>query len=74
MLASVHLELLERYPHVFSTMKYLMALWACVEQVDEHLGATRDSIYRWIDRKALPAQRIGRLWKFKISEVDDWVR
>lgn len=48
--------------------------WVSVEQLAEHLGVTRDSIYRWIDRKALPAHRIGRLWKFKISEVDDWVR
>jgi excisionase family DNA binding protein len=48
--------------------------WVSVEQISEHLGVTRDSIYRWIDSKGLPAHRIGRLWKFKISEVDDWVR
>jgi excisionase family DNA binding protein len=34
----------------------------------------KDSIYRWIERRNLPAHRIGRLWKFKVSEVDDWVR
>jgi len=48
--------------------------WMSVEQVAEHLGVTRDSVYRWIDAKNLPAHKIGRLWKFKISEVDDWVR
>lgn len=48
--------------------------WISVEQMAEHLGVTRDSIYRWIDTKGLPAHKIGRLWKFKISEVDDWVR
>lgn len=48
--------------------------WVSVEQIAEHLGVTRDSIYRWIDRKNLPAHKIGRLWKFKVSEVDDWVR
>ncbi|MCC6592447.1 MAG: helix-turn-helix domain-containing protein [Xanthomonadales bacterium] len=48
--------------------------WVSVEQIAEHLGVTRDSIYRWIDRKGLPAHRVGRLWKFKASEVDDWVR
>ena len=48
--------------------------WTSVEQVAEHLGVTRDSIYRWIDAKGLPAHKIGRLWKFKVSEVDDWVR
>ncbi|CAI8762338.1 excisionase family DNA-binding protein [Methylococcus capsulatus] len=40
----------------------------------EHPGVTRDSIYRWIDRKGLPAHRPGRPWKSEISEVDEWVR
>ena len=34
--------------------------WVSVEQLAEHLGVTRDSIYRWIDRKNLPAHRVGR--------------
>lgn len=48
--------------------------WVSVDLIVEHLGVTRDSIYRWIDRKNLPAHRVGRLWKFKVSEVDEWVR
>ncbi len=48
--------------------------WVSVEQIAEHLGVTRDSIYRWIDRKSLPAHRVGRLWKFQRAEVDAWVR
>lgn len=48
--------------------------WISVDQIAEHLGVTRDSIYRWIDRKSLPAHRVGRLWKFQVSEVDGWVR
>lgn len=48
--------------------------WVSVEQIAEHLGVRRDSIYRWIDSKGLPAHRIGRLWKFQVSEVDEWVR
>ena len=48
--------------------------WVSVGQIAEHLGVTRDSIHRWIDRKGLPAHRVGRLWKFQVSEVDEWVR
>lgn len=48
--------------------------WVSVDQIADHLGVTRDSIYRWIERKGLPAHRLGRLWKFKVYEVDDWVR
>lgn len=48
--------------------------WVSVEEVAEHLGVARESVYRWIDRKGLPAHKIGRLWKFKLSAVDEWVQ
>jgi excisionase family DNA binding protein len=48
--------------------------WVSVEDVAKHIGIAKDSVYRWIERKGLPAHRMGRLWKFKISEVDEWVR
>jgi len=48
--------------------------WTSVEEIARHLGVAKDSIYRWIDRRRLPGHKIGRLWKFKISEVDEWVR
>ena len=48
--------------------------WSSVEDVSLHLGVAKDSVYRWIDAKSLPAHRIGKLWKFKLSEVDEWVR
>lgn len=48
--------------------------WVSVEEVAKHLGVAKDSVYRWIEQKGLPAHRMGRLWKFKISEVDEWVR
>jgi excisionase family DNA binding protein len=54
--------------------RHLTEPWTSVGDIARHLGVARDSIYRWIDRRGLPAHRIGRLWKFKISEVDDWVR
>lgn len=33
-----------------------------------------ETVYRWIERKGLPAQKVGKLWKPKLSEVDEWVR
>ena len=48
--------------------------WVSVEAVAEHLSVARDSIYRWIKHKRLPARRVGRLWKFKLSQIDEWVR
>lgn len=48
--------------------------WVSVDEVAKHLGIVKDSVYRWIDSRGLPAHKIGRLWKFKLTEVDDWVR
>lgn len=48
--------------------------WVSVDELAKHLGVAKDSIYRWIETKSLPAHKIGRLWKFKLSEVDTWVR
>lgn len=48
--------------------------WASVDDVAKHLGVAKDSVYRWIENRGLPAHKIGRLWKFKLSEVDEWVR
>jgi excisionase family DNA binding protein len=48
--------------------------WVSVDDVANHLDVAKDSIYRWIERRGLPARKIGRLWKFKLSEVDEWVR
>jgi len=48
--------------------------WVSVEAVAAHVGVAKDSVYRWIDARGLPAHRVGKLWKFKLSEVDEWVR
>ena len=48
--------------------------WISVDDIARHLGVAKDSVYRWIDRRGLPAHKIGRLWKFKVTEVDLWVR
>jgi excisionase family DNA binding protein len=48
--------------------------WLSVDEIGQYLGVTRDTVYNWISERNLPAMKIGRLWKFKKEEVDDWVR
>ena len=48
--------------------------WVTADHVAQHLGVAKDTVYRWRERKGLPADRVGRLWKFQLSEVDEWVR
>jgi excisionase family DNA binding protein len=47
--------------------------WLSVDEICKHLGVSKDTVYRWIDKQKMPAHRVGRLWKFKKAEVDDWV-
>jgi excisionase family DNA binding protein len=48
--------------------------WLSVDEISSYLGVKRDTLYKWISEKAMPAHKIGRLWKFKKDEVDEWVR
>ena len=48
--------------------------WISVAEVAQHLGVARDTVYRWIDSRGMPAHRVGRFWKFQLSEVDAWVK
>jgi excisionase family DNA binding protein len=48
--------------------------WLSVDEIAAYLGITRDTVHKWIDHKDMPAHKVGRLWKFKKVEVDEWVR
>ncbi len=48
--------------------------WVSIKDVQDHLDVGRDTILQWINKRNLPAYKVGRLWKFKLSEIDEWVR
>ena len=47
--------------------------WLSVDEIALYLGVKRDTVYKWIHRKDLPGHKVGRLWRFRIAEVDSWV-
>ena len=49
--------------------------WVSIEDAAEHLGVKPVTIRDWIRKgKDMPAHKIGKQWKFKFSELDDWVK
>jgi DNA binding domain, excisionase family len=48
--------------------------WSGIEEVAVYLDVTKDTIRNWIKKTDIPAHKIGRQWKFKLSEIDEWVR
>ena len=48
--------------------------WVSMEEICEHLGSSRDTVKKMIRLYDLPACKFDRKWKFKISEVDEWMK
>ena len=49
--------------------------WINIEEAAEYLGVKSVTIRDWIRKgKGIPAQKIGKQWKFKCSELDEWVK
>lgn len=48
--------------------------WLSVEEIASYLGVSKESIYRWVESKKMPAHKVGRQWKFKVIEVDLWIK
>jgi len=48
--------------------------WLSVDEIAEHLGVSKDTVYTWVNERGMPGHKVGRLWKFQQSEVDEWIR
>lgn len=48
--------------------------WCSLEEIAGYLGVTKDTVRNWIKKTDIPAHKIGKLWKFKKSEIDEWVK
>ncbi len=47
--------------------------WLSVDEIAKHLGISKDTVYTWVAKRKMPAHKVGKLWKFKIQEIDTWV-
>ena len=49
--------------------------WINIEEAAAYLGVKAVTIRDWIRKgKDIPAHKIGKQWKFKFSELDEWVK
>lgn len=49
--------------------------WINIDEAALYLGVKPGTIRDWIRKgTGIPAQKIGKQWKFKCSELDAWVK
>ena len=48
--------------------------WISLEDAANYLGVKKETVRSWIKKTNIPAHKIGKLWKFKKSELDTWVK
>jgi excisionase family DNA binding protein len=48
--------------------------WLSLDDISLHLGVKKDTVYKWLAAKKIPAHKVGRLWKFSKPEIDTWVK
>jgi len=47
--------------------------WLSLADLAAYLGIKQATVYKWIKRKGMPAHKAGRLWRFRKTEIDDWM-
>ncbi len=48
--------------------------WVNLEDVADYLSMSKDAVRAWVRSGKLPSYKAGKMYKFKLSEVDEWVR
>ena len=44
-----------------------------VEEIAKHIGVSKDTIRAWVKKETIPFYKVGRQYKFTLSELDEWV-
>jgi len=47
--------------------------WSSIEDIAKHMQVHTDTIRLWIKKGEIPAHKVGKQWRFRISEIDEWI-
>ena len=48
--------------------------WVSLSDICEHLNLSRDTVKKMVNQQNMPGYKVDRQWRYKISEVDAWIR
>lgn len=48
--------------------------WSSIEEIAKYMQVHKDTIRLCIKKCEIPAHKVGKQWRFKFSEIDEWIR
>jgi excisionase family DNA binding protein len=48
--------------------------WVDSKVVCDYVGISRATLFTWIAKKNFPAVKAGKGWRFKLAEIDEWLK
>ena len=52
----------------------MYARYMGIKEISEYLGIKETTVYAWVFQKKIPHTKLGKLLKFEIVEIDQWLR
>ena len=51
-----------------------MATWLTIQEAAKHLKIGRSTLYQMARDGKVPAQKLGRAWRFDVEDLDMWMK
>ena len=51
-----------------------MAIWLTIEEAAKHLKIGKSTLYQMARDGKVPAQKLGRAWRFDVEDLDKWLK
>ncbi len=48
--------------------------WISLQEVCDYIGVKRHTVMRWIEQRGMPASKVGKIWRFKTADIDEWIK
>lgn len=48
--------------------------WISLQEACNYIGVKRHTVMRWIEQRGMPASKLGKLWRFKTADIDEWIK
>lgn len=44
-----------------------------IKEIAQYLHLSESTVYQMVQKDKIPAIKIGGTWRFKLSDIDDWL-